>query len=64
MLFFMAIASYFLSSHRVPIPPDAPLELKAAVPFFFPKLFTSLEECSLLQLGFLDQQDVWLVKGD
>ena len=34
MLFLMTIASNFLSSHRVPIPPDAPLELNAAAPFF------------------------------
>ena len=35
VLFLMSTTSNFVSSQRVPMPPEAPLELNAAMPFFF-----------------------------
>ena len=37
-LYLMSTASYFVSSHKVPMPPEAPLELMAALPLFFQNL--------------------------
>ena len=38
VLYLMSTASYFMSSHKVPMPLEAPLELMAALPLFFQNL--------------------------